>query len=509
MNNRSKLMVSLICVLVCTPALLQAEVSVAEVFADHMVIQRQKPITVWGWASPGESVTVTLAGSQRVARTDEAGQWKCVLPAMEASAEAKTMTVSGDNSLTIRDILVGEVWLCSGQSNMEWNLGGSETGAQEIPRADHPTIRLLKINARPNAYPQSRVADTWRVCRPDQVSDFSAVGYFFGKHLESQLHVPIGLIEAAWGGTRIEPWTPRSGFEQQTALADIVQRIDQAEASYRSQMPGKIEAIQAWIKQTEEALAAKAPTLPSMDWPRHPIYSEGHPTEPTCLYNSRIHPIVPFGLRGAIWYQGESNMGEAMLYYEKTKALVSGWRTAWQDDTLSFYAVQLAPFRHYGADALPAIWEAQVAGLKIPRTGLVVISDIGNIEDIHPRNKRDVGKRLALWALAKDYARSEVVYSGPMYQAMTVKGSVAEIAFDHVHEGLTTRDGAAPNWFELAGADKVFHPAKARIVGDKVQVTCDKVTTPAAVRFAWDNIATPNLMNKNGLPASSFRTDRW
>jgi sialate O-acetylesterase len=274
-------------------------------------------------------------------------------------------------------------------------------------------------------------------------------------------------------------------------------------------MPAKIKEIQAWIEQTQQALADRAPALPSVAWPRHPIYSEGHPTEPTCLYNTRIYPIVPFAMRGAIWYQGESNMGEAMLYYEKMKALIGGWRTVWHDDTLSFYSVQLAPFRGYGPDDLPRIWEAQVESLKIPRTGLAVINDIGNIDDIHPRNKRDVGKRLALWALAKDYGREEVVYCGPMFKGMTVMGQAATLTFDHVGQGLTTRDGQAPDWFEIAGADKVFYPAQAKIVANTIQVSCDKAAAPVAVRFAWDNTAEPNLMNKDGLPASSFRTDRW
>lgn len=509
MKNITKFTLGLVLVWVGLPGWVRADVSVAEIFGDHMVIQQKKPVTVWGWAQPGEQVTVRIAGARQSASADDTGKWTVVLPAMEASAQAKTMTVSGKNTVTIQDILVGEVWLCSGQSNMEWGLGGAETGAQEIPRADHPLIRLFKINAAPNPYPQSHVTDTWRVCRPDNVGDFTAVGYFFGKYLKDQLDVPIGLVEAAWGGTRIEPWTPRIGFEQQAALADIVTRMNEAEAAYRSQMPGKIQEIQTWIKQTQKALAENAQALPSVNWPRHPIYSEGHPTEPTCLYNTRIYPIVPFAICGAIWYQGESNMGEAMLYYEKMKALVGGWRTVWHDDTLSFYSVQLAPFRGYGPDDLPRIWEAQVESLKIPRTGLAVINDIGNIDDIHPRNKRDVGKRLALCALAKDYGRADVVYSGPMFKGMTVMGPVATLTFDHVAQGLTTRNGAAPDWFEIAGADKVFHPAQARIADNTIQVSCDKVTAPVAVRFAWDNTAEPNLMNKNGLPASSFRTDRW
>lgn len=407
----------------------------------------------------------------------------------------------------MNDILVGEVWLCSGQSNMEWGLGSAETGSQEIPQADFPKIRLFKINSSPNSYPVSNVNDNWRVCGPDTVSDFTAVGYFFGKHLHKELNVPVGLVQAAWGGTRIEPWTPRVGFEGQEALADIVKRIDEAEVSYRNQLPGKMKEIEAWIENTKRALIDNRRIPATPDWPRHPIYSEGHPAEPTCLYNSRIYPIVPFAMRGAIWYQGESNVGEAMLYYEKMKALISGWRNVWNDESMSFYFVQLAPFRHYGVDDLPRIWQAQTESLKIPNTGMAVISDIGNIEDIHPRNKRDVGKRLALWALAKDYGRNDTVFSGPIYKSMRIVVDKIEISFDYVGDGLATRDGKEPDWFEIAGEDKQFHPAKAQIAGNRIIVSSDKVASPTAVRFAWGNIAEPNLMNKNGLPASSFRTD--
>lgn len=474
-----------------------------------MVLQQKKPIVVWGWADPGESVRVELDDETATTKADANGNWRVSLPERDASAKPLQLSVTGNNKISINDILVGEVWLCSGQSNMEWGLGGAETGPQEIPNADFPNLRLIKINSRPSPYTVSDIQDNWRICKPDAVSDFSAVGYFFGKYLHKALDVPVGLIEAAWGGTRIEPWTPRVGFESQSTLTDIVKKIDEANKVYRQQLPAKMDAIEEWVARARKALANDTEIPVSPDWPVHPIYSSGHPTEPTCLYNSRIHPIVPFAIRGAIWYQGESNVGEGMLYLEKTKALIAGWREVWNDASLAFYFVQLAPFKGYGAGALAQIWEAQTAALGIDHTGMAVISDVGNIDDIHPRNKRDVGKRLALWALAKNYGRDDIVYSGPLFKAMTVTGNKAEITFSHTGDGLTTRDGKDPDCFEIAGENKEFHPAKAQISGNKVIVSSEEVASPVAVRFAWDNIAEPNLANKNGLPASSFRTDQW
>ena len=510
MNQRQVIIVAVVCVFaVCLPCRFYGDASLPNIFGDHMVIQQQKPVIIWGWADAGEEVDVRLGSQSASAKADSGGNWSVSLKALKASSSPIQMIVKAANTVTVNDILVGEVWLCSGQSNMEWGLGDAETGSQEIPQADFPKVRLFKINSRPGPYPVSNVNDNWRLSRPDTVSDFTAVGYFFGKHLHKELNVPVGLVQAAWGGTRIEPWTPRVGFEGQEALADIVRQIDGAEVSYRSQLPGKMKEMEAWIEDAKRSLRDNKRIPATPVWPGHPIYSEGHPTEPTCLYNSFIYPIVPFAMRGAIWYQGESNMGEAMLYYEKMKALISGWRNVWNDESMSFYFVQLAPFRRYGVDDLPRIWQAQTESLKIPNTGMAVISDVGNIEDIHPRNKRDVGKRLALWALGKDYGGKDIVFSGPIYKSMKTVGDKIEISFDYVGDGLVTRNGKEPDWFEIAGEDKQFYPAKAQIEGDKILVSSDKVASPAAVRFGWDNIAEPNLMNKNGLPASSFRTDNW
>jgi sialate O-acetylesterase len=494
--------------LVLTSVWANASVTMPHVFSDHMVIQQEKPVFVWGWADPDESVTVEFKGNRKTTQSDSKGAWAVELPAIKASAESATMTITGSNTIVINDILVGEVWICSGQSNMEWGLGNVEKGAEETAKADLPNIRLLHITSKPSPRPLSDIENTWDSCKPTTAGDFTGVGYFFGKYLYDELSVPIGLIEAAWGGTRIEPWTPREGFSQVPALKDVVTFIEQSDLRYREAMPSKITEIEDWIVKTQKAIAADKPLPDLPQWPAHEIYSEGHPTQPTCLYNSRISPIVPFSVRGAIWYQGESNMGEGMLYYEKMRALIAGWRTVFKQADLSFYYVQLAPFT-YNTNTLPEIWEAQTATLEIPYTGMAVTNDIvGNVSDIHPRNKRDVGKRLALWALAKNYGKSGIVYSGPLYKSMEIKGNKIEILFDHVGSGLTTQDGKAPDLFEIAGSDNVFHAAKAKIVDDKVVVWSEKVGEPKAVRFAWSEIAQPNLMNKDGLPASSFRTNK-
>jgi sialate O-acetylesterase len=303
------------------------------------------------------------------------------------------------------------------------------------------------------------------------VGDFTAVGYFFGRHLHQELDVPIGLIGSNWGGTRIEPWTPPEGFQQVPALKDIADNL----ASY----PAKNDQGQV-----------------------------NHQT-PLALYNGMIAPLVPYSIRGALWYQGESNNGEGMLYHEKMKALIGGWRTLWNDPDMPFYFVQLAPYR-YGGDAtrLAGIWEAQQATLSVPHTGMAVTVDIGNVTDIHPRNKQDVGRRLALWALAKDYGRKDLVYSGPLYKSMRVDGDSIRISFDYLGGGLVSRDGKPLTHFTIAGADGKFVAAQAEINGDVVVVHADEVKEPKAVRFAWHEEAEPNLSNKSGLPASPFRTDK-
>ncbi|HHM13062.1 MAG TPA: sialate O-acetylesterase, partial [Planctomycetaceae bacterium] len=372
-----------------------AELKLPAIFSDHMVLQREKPIPVWGWDNPGTEVTVTLGDQSVKARADAQGRWKATLPARAAGGPLE-LTVKGTSEKAFRDVLIGEVWICSGQSNMEWPVAAVMNAKEEIASANYPRIRHIKIPHTPAATPQDDVKTAgWQVCSPKTVGGFTAVGYFYGRNLLQQLDCPIGLIGSNWGGTRIEPWTPPVGFQSVPALKEIADKLDE----YPTKRPNGSIVHQS----------------------------------PLALYNGMIHPLIPYAVRGAIWYQGESNNGEGMLYYEKMKALISGWRKVWNEPELPFYYVQLAPFRYGGRSPLdlPGIWEAQLKALSVPHTGMAVTVDIGNVKDIHPRNKQEVGRRLALWALARTYGKPIAVYSGPLYRKMEVEGNKVRLFFDH------------------------------------------------------------------------------
>lgn len=419
----------------------RADVKTPTIFGSHMVLQRDKPLPVWGTADAGEEVTVEFAGKKVSTKADDKGAWKVTLPAMKANAKGQTLTISGKNKLELEDVLIGEVWIGSGQSNMEWRLSQIPSGKKDIPEAKHPTIRLYhapKVQAKERA---KDIKANWKVCTPDNVKDFSAVLYYFGARLQKEVDVPFGLINSSWGGSRIEPWYG-----------------------------------------TEKGSGG--------------------------MYNAMIAPLQPFAIRGVIWYQGESNMSEGMKYFDKKKILIDSWRSVWGQE-MPFYFVQIAPYSGYKAP-LAELWEAQVATLKIPHTGMAVTTDIvHNIKDIHPHNKFDVGNRLALWALAKDYGKKDIVYSGPLYKSMKVDGDKIVLSFAHVGGGLKSRDGEALTSFEIAGSDGKFVPAEAKIEGKTIVVSSKEVKEPAEVRFGWSNTTNPNLSNKEGLPASPFRTKDW
>lgn len=478
----------------------QADVKLPNVIGSNMVLQREVPLPVWGWADAGEEVTVTLGDASANATANADGKWSVKLPAQKAGGP-HTVTVQGKNKVELTNVLIGEVWVGSGQSNMEWSIAASANPQEEIANAKHPKIRFF------NVAPKKTVAITpmtnvnpevvWTECTPQTAPNMSAVCYYFGRHLHQQLDgVPIGLINTSWGGTRIEPWTTPEGFA--SVDNDQVKAIGTAAVAQR--------------KAYEEAAAkAKAEGKPA------PNPGVGAGT-PVALYNANVAPIVPFAIKGALWYQGESNRGEGMLYEKKMQALINGWRGAWGQGDFPFYFVQLAPYTYVGKPtpenlsqqlALAEIWEAQAATLKsVKNTGMAVTTDIANLKDIHPKNKQDVGKRLALWALAKDYGKKDLVYSGPLYKSSKFEGGKAVIEFDHVGGGLVSRDGKPLNWFTVAGENGEFVEAKAEIVGSTVVVSSDKVEKPVAVRFGWHELAEPNLSNKDGLPASPFRTSK-
>jgi sialate O-acetylesterase len=494
-----------------------ADVRLPSVFGDHMVLQRDMPLAVWGWAKAGEKVSVEFLGEVRHATGSRTGEWKVVFPPAKAGGP-HTLTVAGSDTIKLQDVLVGEVWLCSGQSNMEMGVTKCLNPEEEIGAANHPSIRLFHIPRTSHVDPQNDVDATWKRCTPETIVEggwggFSAAAYYFGRELQGELGVPIGLIQSAWGGTRIEPWTPPAGFAAVPAVKHIYEQMqlrDPRSEVYKKRLGELLGEVEDWLTAARTAREGEAP-VPEM--PTYP--AELRPRignrQPTMLYNAMIHPIVPFALRGAIWYQGEANVREGMVYMEKMKALIRGWRDLWPDGAFPFYYVQIAPYTYRGAPTtrLPEFWEAQTAAMEIPNTGMVVIHDVGNVSDIHPRNKQEVGRRLALWALAKTYGRKGLVYSGPLYRSMQIKGDKIRLRFDHVGGGLKTRNGEAPDYFEVIDRDRGgFVKAEARISEKTVLVSAPGVENPVAMRFGWHGLAEPNLMNAAGLPASPFRAGK-
>ncbi len=496
------------CVLASPAA--RADVRLPHVFGSHMVLQRDKPLPVWGWAEPGEEVAVQIAGQPPVAtKATAAGEWRVTLPAMPAGGPF-TVTIKGKNAIVLEDVLVGEVWIGSGQSNMQFSVASSINGPEETAAAKWPRIRLFDVPRRPSGFPQNDVNATWRACSPETVPRFSAALYFFGRDLYKELDVPMGLIHSSWGGTRIEPWTPPAGFAAVPELKGIYEQVlltDPHSPSHKERLGKFIADTEAWLKTAREALAQEAVLAPAPAYPKELNPFTSHQS-PCTLYNGMIHGLVPFAFRGAIWYQGESNHRDGKLYTQKMKALILGWRQVWQDDAMPFYYVQIAPF-YYGnenAFILPEFWEAQAAVLdEVPNTGMIVTNDIGNVRNIHPKNKQEVGRRLALIALAKTYGRTGLVYSGPTFKEMKIEGDKVRILFDHVGGGLASRDSKPLTWFEIIGQETDFVKAAAQIDGGTVVLSAPGVKQPAAVRFAWHRNAVPNLMNKEGLPARPFR----
>ena len=455
--------------------LVQADVKLPKVIASHMVLQQKLPLPIWGTADAGEDVTVSIGDNTASTKAGADGKWSVKLKAITAGGGPLELVVKGKNEIKLTDILIGEVWVASGQSNMEWSVAASNNPQEEIAAAKYPNIRLFHVRKTPAVTPQDEVVldREWSECSPATISNFSAVAYFFGRHIHQELNVPVGLINTSWGGTAIEPWTPIVGFESVESLKPIAEQVKAQQA--------KPEGVQ-----------------PNAGAPTH-------------LYNGMVHGVQPFGIRGALWYQGESNRSQGVAYEQRMHALINGWRSVWAQGDFPFLYVQLAPFKYGPTDPqflLPQIWEAQTKTLALKNTGMAVTTDITHLTDIHPKNKQDVGKRLALWALAKTYGKEGLVYSGPLYKSMKVEGNKVRIEFEHVGSGLKSRDGKPLSWFTIASKEGDFVEATAAIDGNSVVVSSDKISEPAAVRFGWDQLAEPNLMNAESLPAGPFRTSR-
>ena len=451
-------------------------------FSSNMVLQRGIKDPVWGWTTPGSSVTVTIGGKTATVKAEADGKWEAKVGPLPVGGPY-TLSVKGSETVSLDNILVGDVWICSGQSNMEMGIKNCNNADQEVANANFPNIRLFTVQKKIALTPQTVCNGKWDVCTPETVGaggwgGFSAAGYFFGRTLYEKTHVPIGLIHTSWGGTIAEAWTSPEALN---ALPDFVQRVSDVQA--RAKDPGQV------------------------------ANPGNNPNISTVLYNGMIAPVVPFGIKGAIWYQGESNAGRAYQYRSLLPTMIKDWRARFGVGDFPFYIVQLANFTATKPEPDESDWaelrEAQLfTALNTPKTWLAVITDIGDDKDIHPKNKQDVGKRLALASLGRDYGvKGE--YSSPIYKSMTVSGSSIVLKFDHTGAGLTTPNGEELKGFAIAGEDKKFVWATAKIVGNTVVVTCPAVAKPTAVRYAWAHNPIANLYNKEGLPASPFRTDSY
>ncbi|MFD2574443.1 sialate O-acetylesterase [Spirosoma soli] len=626
-----------------------AEVRLPKVFGSHMVLQRRKPVPVWGLADPAEKVIVTLNGQTKSVKAGKDGKWRVMLDPMEAGGPYQLVVKGKKNTITLDDVLTGEVWVCSGQSNMEWPLGAAANGQKEVAVANFPKIRQLMVKKAISLTPKEDIDGEWTVCSPQTASGYTAVGYFFAKQLQQELNVPIGLINTSWGGTHSETWTSREAINQDTELKTVAAKLPNSveeviqsgkqriETLLRNQQGGLPSAAeeQTWADPAHNVDQWKSmtvptdwewgglPTLDGVVWFRRDViipeganlakitlhmgsvddndstyvngqlvgsmkgrgarayalpegllkpgrnviavrvvdvgaaggilgqaeqlrlsgsaltiplagkwqyrvaqafassYNPGPNTYATQLFNAMVNPLIPYAMAGVIWYQGESNASRAYQYRRTFPLMIQDWRQHWGQE-FPFLFVQLASFNaNNGNSQRGSAWaelrEAQAMALQLPNTGMAITSDIGESGDIHPKNKLDVGKRLAAEAMRVAYQKTADEAGrgepsrGPMLDKMTSDGNRVVLTFRHVGGGLLAKDKYGYlKGFEVAGADKKFHYAKAEIQGNSVIVHSDSVTAPVAVRYGWaDDNGDLNLYNQQGFPAAPFRTDTW
>ena len=499
----------LLAVLAGCSSLFAAGFRLAAPISDHMVLQREKPVAVWGWADAGESVTVAFADQSKSATAGADGKWMLKLDALAASAEPRTLVVTGKDGhkLEVKDVLVGEVWLGSGQSNMAMTVQSSNHFPTEQARAKYPLIRHYQESSTHAAAPAPEGKGAWSACTPDNVGRFSAVLYFFGREIHREVGVPVGLINTSVGGTPIESWV---SAETQSSDPETKANFDAKMKDYLAFDEAK--APELFKKQTAiwkaAAAKAKAEGKPFVTpAPKDPLAMRKFKGGPAGLFNGKVVNLVPYTLRGMLWYQGEGNAGNAGLYDKQLSQLVTSWRTLWADE-VPFAWVQLPNYRDSDSESWPRIRESMMKVLALPKTGMAITIDIGDPKDIHPKNKQDVGKRLSYWALATVYGKSVAAISGPLPAGHKVEGSSIRISLKHA-DGLKTRDGSAPRGLLIAGADKVWKKADGRIEGTDLIVSSPEVSAPVAARYAWAENPDCNLVNGAGLPATSFRTDDW
>lgn len=480
-----------------TLSLCVADVKLPNLIGDHMLLQRDVPVRIFGKAAAGEAVSVAFRGQNVKTVADPLGRWEVWLAPMKPGAPEE-MTVSGNNSIKVADVLVGDVWIGSGQSNMQWAVRQTNNADAEISSAAFPQIRLFYVPRKPSPIPVDDVDAKWVVCSPESVKEFSAVLYYFGRQLHQDLKTPMGLIHSSWGGTPIASWISGPTLSSNPKLAPFLTFWQDTVAKY----PENYTRYEQNLKKWEESGAKAARPAPPL--------GPGHAHEPTTLYNGMLAPLVKYTIKGALWYQGETEAGRGQghIYGDALMTLVQDWRRAFGEGDFPFFWVQLANF---GNAAKNGHWmkvqEGQVKATALRGTGVAVINDIGEATDIHPKNKQDVGKRLALLARHVAYGQSGFVWASPQYRQATRETSCMRVWFNHAGDGLKTRDNGPVKGFTIAGADGNFIPAEAKIEGATVVVSSPQVANPQAVRYAWDYNPDVNLVNSAGLPAALFRTD--
>ena len=504
-----------------------ANVKPNALFSDGAVLQQGIEVPVWGTAREGEKVTVQFDG-QSASTTAKGGKWQVRLKPHTAGGPF-SLTIQGDDTVTVKDVLVGEVWVCSGQSNMAFGFSGASTAATEAPKANYPKLRTFNVPRKIAMQSQTETTGNWVACTPATVASFSAVAYFFGRDIHKATGYPVGLIHTSWGGTPAQAWTSLSGLEKDKELEGYVSAIKKVVADYPQavakapEQNAKYEAalkkwqatggpayeknFKEWNMAFQKAKAEgktdlpKAPQ-PANPRPRPPQGPEGGSGTPTVLYNGMIAPLLPYAIKGAIWYQGESNSGKAVEYRTLFPRMIADWREKWGQGEFPFLFVQIAPYQ----GMCPEIREAQLLSYhKVANTGMAVTTDVGNATDIHPKDKEPVGGRLALAGRALAYGE-KIEYSGPIFDTLKIDKATAVLSFKHIGGGLMGKCGPLKG-FTIAGADKKFVTAKAEIQAGKVVVSSPEVPAPVAVRYGWSNVPEVNLVNKEGLPASPFRTD--
>ncbi len=489
-----------------------AELKLPAVFGDHMVLQQKQANPVWGWDTPGTEVTVTFSGQTKTGTAGEDGRWTVQLDPLDANATPAVLSVKGTSGRDISNVLVGEVWLSSGQSNMQWSVTATWNYDVEILTANHPAIRVISVPNLGTQEPQTDFKGEWKVCSPQTIGSFSAVAFHYGRILHQALGVPVGLIDNSWGGSSAEAWVRRDRLENDDRFQGYMNHWREIEATFDFE---KLQAEyqekrQAWEKERDAAQANNQPVPQAPQAPQNVLANQHRPGN---LHSGCLHFLIGYGIRGAIWYQGESNAGRASQYHDLMSLLITSWREEWKQGDFPFYFVQLADYMAEKPEPGDSGWaelrEAQTRTMnEVKNTGQAVIIDIGEANDIHPRNKQDVAARLARWALARDYGFENLHHRSPEFKSLEIQGSDAIVTIDHTGGGLRAYDVNEIKGFAISGEDGKWVWAKAEFVpGGAIRVTSPEVPAPVAVRYAWADNPVANVRTLEGLPLTPFRTD--